>query len=112
GGQDKYGGGAVKDVAGGELPPARGEDRRLGGFARPDVENRENRAHRAVDFEVGRAVERIEDKREPGLGIGPRNGRNRFQLLGDEDAKDLCSLGFLDEDLVGENVERLLLLAL
>ena len=81
------------------------------GAGRGRAQHREDAAHRHVDVDVGRAVERVEDHNVvPAVGLLDRDGE--VLLLGRDHARAARRAQRVAEDLVRDDVELLLVLAL
>ena len=119
GGVDEHRGGAVDEVARDDLllRDAR-EELGLGvdGARAADPPHGEDRPDGAVDVEVGGAVERVDEDdvlpRRGGDGLVLGEAGREVHLLGDDGRDELPVGEGLEEDVVGEGVELLLLLAL
>ena len=105
---------AVDGVAGGDLLAAGLQELRgLGILARARrAQHREDRTHRHVDVDVGRAIERIEREQVLAALVARRERDRRLVLLRDHAGELAAPVRGAQEDLVGEHVELLLFLAL
>src|SRR3954471_12471265 len=83
-----------------------------GAIARWPPQDREDGADGDVDVEVRGAVERVEDEEVLAARMPEGNGMWRIHLLGDHPREMAAPFAGGDEDLVGEEVEVLLPLAL
>ena len=111
-GQDEHRRGAVEDVAGRHLLRAGLQDGRDRiGDRRLVAEDREDRADADRDVEVRRAVERIEDHAVLSALAAAAENRRLLVLLRGDDGDGAAVAEARHQDVVGDDVELLLRLA-
>ena len=112
--QHELGGRPIHRITGGDLLAPGLQEVVLGRFGVVGrvAQHREDGADRDVHVDVGRAVERIEQQQEATLGIVERDLVHRLDLFRGHSGKVAAPLVGLQQDLVGDDVELLLRLAL
>src|SRR3569623_767897 len=113
-GDHQHGGRPVQRVTGADLLGA-GLQEVFGGdffFTFGRFQDREDRAHRDVDVDVARAVERIEQQQVLALRVLRGDGQDLVHFLRGHAREVARPVGGFDHHIIGDHVELLLILAL